>query len=167
MSSPIQHPGEPWLTPFDPKVLGNLRPKINQYADGRTTILTPKKSPRNVVNPAEAITMPPPPPVCEGASVDGVIFDPVKNPYALGDVITCTPFNLSGTTPIFYAWYLNSVFVTNAATFMHTLVDADVLNKDGTGLGQTFIFLAVGNCGGVALTPVLAPINVQGTPPPP
>lgn len=166
MSPPLKHPGEPWLTPFDSKVLGGLRGKINQHADGTVTILTPKRPPTQAVNPSDAITIVPPPPVCEGVAVDGVIFDPVKNPYALGDVITCTPFDLSGTAPIFYAWYLNSVFVTNAATFVHTLVDADVLNKDDTGLGQTFIFLAVGNCGGVALTPILAPINVQGTPPP-
>jgi hypothetical protein len=37
--------GEPWLTPFNPQVMGGLRGMINQYADGKTTILTPKQVP--------------------------------------------------------------------------------------------------------------------------
>ncbi len=37
--------GEPWLTPFDPKVLGGLRAMMNQNDDGFSTILTPKRRP--------------------------------------------------------------------------------------------------------------------------
>lgn len=37
--------GEPWLTPFEPKVLAGLRGLINQYADGTGTILVPKQLP--------------------------------------------------------------------------------------------------------------------------
>jgi hypothetical protein len=48
--------GEPWLTPFDPQVLGGLRPDMNQYADGKSTILTPKRRPTQNVETYSYIT---------------------------------------------------------------------------------------------------------------
>lgn len=43
--------GSPWVTPFDPRVLGGLRGMINQFADSTGTILTPKHQPVRNITP--------------------------------------------------------------------------------------------------------------------
>jgi hypothetical protein len=53
-TNPIKY--QPWLSPFNPQVLGTLRGKINQFTDGNGTILTPKTVPTSTQAPFTYIT---------------------------------------------------------------------------------------------------------------
>ncbi len=106
----------------------------------------------------------PPPPVCIPVEVISVDCSPADNPLTLGTSYTFSAFGVSGTTPYFYQWYLNGALVGTSATFVHTLVDADVVNKDGSGLGQTFVYVVVSNPCGLDSTDTLAAFPAQGNP---
>lgn len=156
----------PWLSTFQPKVLGELRPLINQYSDLSGNTLTPKKLPKLAVDPATTPTLPEEePPVCIPADVNGVSVSPVNNPLVLGTEYTFSAVGVTGTAPIFYIWFFNGSEVGTGTTFVHTLVDGDVLNKDAFGLGQIFIFVVVGNACGIDATPTSGTVPAQGTPP--
>ncbi len=106
-------------------------------------------------------------PPCVPADVDLVVVDPPDNPLTLGTSYTFSPFGLSGTPPYTFKWFLNGTLVATTQDFVHTLVDADVVDKDVTGLGRIVIYVVVYNAcntDGASTNPD-ASYPAQGTPP--
>ncbi len=157
-----------WLTPLPVQIRGLLQKEIIRQDDGTKTILRKRTNPtfgksKNLIPPQNPF-LTPVPPVCIPVFVFSVDCAPADNPLTLGVSYTFSIFGLSGTTPYFYQWYLNGSPVDTTATFVHVLVDADVVNKDGSGLGQTFVYVLVSNPCGQAHTDTAAAYPAQGNP---
>ncbi len=151
---PISKPSldSQWTVPLNAELRAGLRDKVRQYSDGTSNILVPKTpatSKRKIITPPGAAgNVPTPPPVCIPVEVDGIEVDPFTDPLVLGVPYTFSAFGVSGTTPYMYQWFFNGTFVGSGATYMRTLVDADIQNKDGSGLGVIFVTVVVSNpCG--------------------
>ncbi len=160
-----------WPVPLNAVLRGGLRDKVRQFSDGASNILVPKTPPTSkrtlVTPPGAAGNVPvPPPPVCIPVTVASVVVDPADNPLTLGTSYTFSIFGLTGTTPYHYQWYLNGTLVATTATFVHTLVDGDVVNKDEFGLGEIFIYVVVSNPCGIDSTSTDGSFPAQGNPPP-
>lgn len=156
--------------PLNALLRGGLHDRIRQFSDGRTNILVPRNpvtSERTGVTPPGAAgNVPiPPPPVCVPVDVLNVLVAPADNPLALGTSYTFSADGVTGTTPYFYQWYLNGALVGTSATFVHTLVDGDVVDKDAFGLGKIFIYVVVSNPCGIDSTSTSASYAAQGDPP--
>lgn len=151
----------PSLTPFDAKVLGLLRPHINQYADGASTILTPRRDPTQKVAYSSTAPIQSEAPVCIPVAFAGGGFnlDPNKNPYEIGDVVDISLISPpTGTAPISYQWYIDGEARSTSETFSYTVASGDVRGKVGD-FGEIYISLGLINpCGGALST--ITTINV-------
>lgn len=153
---------DPNLTPFQAQVRGLLHDKMNRYDDGGVTILTPKKHPTVEPEDITRIVSLSDASVCAPVEISGIEVTPVEDPYDVGDTITLNAFP-TGTSPFLYRWLINGVVMSEEATYVHTLVEGDVVLKDPSGLGVTEISLFVSNPCGMDST--IRTINVQGDPP--
>ncbi len=108
---------------------------------------------------------------CIPATVDFVLVDPFTDPLNVGDTVTFTADGASGTAPLTYEWYIRQagvpVLMSTDETFIHTITEDDVSNKDEFGLGKLFIYVVVFNaCNEAgASTDTDGSYNVQGDPP--
>lgn len=157
--------GSPWLAGIPFEIRGGLERDLIRQTDGETTIIRSRPKPWERRELPSPIAPGEEAPVCIPVAVSSISVSPVKDPYDVGDEITCTAFGVSGTTPISYEWFLNGVSVSTSETFVHTLVEADVTNKDPSGLGITKIYVVLTNDCGTDSTDPDAAINVQGDPP--
>ena len=106
--------------------------------------------------------------ICIPASVASLSYTPffAGVPLELGVVYTFTPFNVGGTPPITYEWFINLSLVFTGETLVFALYDADVVNRDASGLGVMFIYVAVANACGEGHTSYSGQYPAQGTAPP-
>ncbi len=165
--------GNTWLSPFEPRVLGGLRGKINQFTDGDGTTLTPKRQPKitrsgNSGFTPILVTPEPPPPVCIPVAFGGGGFsqDPNKNPYDIGDSVDIALVSdPTGTEPITYQWNVNGDPRSSDETFSYTVSSSDVLGKDSvSNIGHIYIWLTLSNdCGGASSS--MLTLNVYDPPP--
>lgn len=146
-----------WLSPFEVKVMGGLRSKMNQFSDGSGTTLTPKGGgvTTRKEEPTPAIISSTPPP-CTPVDVEQVDVDPpitLGSPGTVGVEYTFSLVGLTGTEPISVRWFFNLNFVGTGLTYSHVLENSDVKNYDTfTGLGVIYIFAIVENDCGVDQT---------------
>ncbi len=103
---------------------------------------------------------------CVAPSTSGLSYVPADATLQLGTSYTFYPTGLAGSTPFTYLWQINIATQPDTTpAFTHTLVDADIVDKDGSGLGTTLVFAVITNaCGSVTATTTPHPLPAQGTP---
>jgi hypothetical protein len=106
---------------------------------------------------------PVPPPVCIPVAVGFLTVDPPDSPLTLGTPYTFS-VTASGTEPYTYQWYLNGAATVATATYGYTLDDADIINKDETGLGVIRVHVELTNACGDDSTDPLGSFAAQGNP---
>lgn len=144
-----------WLTPFDPKVLGGLRGKMNQFADSSSTIITPKRRPIIKRSPdghiqSSNIEQD----SCVIPNILSLEIDP-DGPYVIdvppgtGPTLTISA-TVTGTTPITYQWVWNGIVIGNESTLEKTLIISDAIGatEENGWEGASVLILNISNaCG--------------------
>lgn len=128
--------------------------------DGTRGILREREFPSTTVAPhvSSADT-------CDPATTPAIVWDPNETPINVGTEYTFF-FGSSGSAPITYEVIFNGSSEQNstATSWVHTLVEGDVLDKDGTGLGHVDIAVIARNACNSGGAEEAFSIMAQGSP---
>lgn len=160
-----------WLTELPVMVRGMLRQDLVRQDDGTRNILRIKPKPvfgkpKNLIPPQNNFISDE---VCVPVTAASFNYIPFDSPLVLGEEYTFqagyTPL-ATATTPISYEFKLNGVTqqIGASADWLYTLVDGDIHDKDGGGLGVISVEVVVRNACNVTGSSDSEDIPAQGTP---